>query len=71
MFHSELYGLELLPILEAAGTADHDNGIEDTHNVILSNKPRQAAFSSFLELFEIHRYIRKLPSNAKVSKSVL
>ena len=71
MFHSELYGPDLLLILEATGTADDDNGVKDTHDEILSNKPRRVAFSSFLQIIEIHEYIRKLPNNTKVNESVL
>ena len=50
---------------------DDDNGIEDTYDVVFSNKPRRATFSIFLQIFEIYEHIRKVPINTKIKKSVL
>ena len=71
MFCSKPYGLELMLILDAAEKDDDDNGIDDTFDSILFNKPRRGAFSNFLKLLLINGHIQKIPSSTKASKSVL
>ncbi|MEK9596454.1 MAG: hypothetical protein VW057_10870 [Rhodospirillaceae bacterium] len=71
MFCSKPYGLELMLILDAAEKDDDDNGVDDTFDAIMFNKPRRGAFSNFLKLLLISGHIQKIPSSTKACKSVL
>jgi len=68
---SKPYGLELLLILEKCKKEGVDNGIEDTFDLILFNKPRRAAFAKFIKQLEELKYIIKQKSSTKASKFVL
>jgi hypothetical protein len=71
MYFSKPYGLELLLVLHSAEAAGADNGIDDTFDTIRFNKPRRAAFSSFIQQLELNGHVLKRPSEFKASKSVL
>ena len=70
-FLAKSYGLELLFILDECERNLADNGIEDTHDLLIYLKPRRAAFSSHINVLEANRHIIKVVSEKKASKSVL
>ena len=68
---SKSYGLELLFVLDTCKKNGSDNGIDDTFNLILFNKPRREAFGIFVELLCKKQYLIKSKSKIKASKSIL
>ena len=71
IFCSKAYGLELMFVLDASDRIGADNGIDDTFDLILHNKPRRAAFSKFISTLESKKHLLKVPSDYKASKTVL
>ena len=71
MFLSKPYGLEMLLVLDTFEKEDADNGIDDTFDTILLNRPRRAAFSNFVEQLVTHKYLTKSMSKKKRSKFIL
>ena len=70
-FLSKPYGLELLYVLDKCNRDAADNGIDDTFDLILFNKPRREAFHKFVQLLASKHHLLKLVSGAKASKTVL
>ena len=71
LFLSKPYGLELLYVLDKCNSNAADNGIDDTFDLILFNKPRREAFHKFVQLLANKHHLLKLVSGAKASKTVL
>ena len=70
-FLSKPYGLEFLYALDKCNSDAADNGIDDTFDLILFNKPRREAFHKFVQLLASKHHLLKLVSGAKASKTVL
>mgnify|MGYP006107718619 FL=1 len=70
-FLSKPYGLELLFVLDKCKKDGSDNGIDDTFDLILFNKPRRKAFGIFVDLLWKKSYLIKSKSKIKASKSIL
>ena len=70
-FLSKPYGLELLFVLDKCKKDGSDNGIDDTFDLILFNKPRREAFHKFVDLLVSKHHLLKLKSETKASKTVL
>ena len=70
-FLSKPYGLELLFVLDKCKKDGSDNGIDDTFDFILFNKPRREAFHKFVDLLVSKHHLLKLKSETKASKTVL
>lgn len=70
-FLSKPYGLEWLYVLDKCNINGVDNGINDTFDMILFNKPRREAFHKFVDLLASKHHLLKLKSGTKASKTVL
>ena len=70
-FMSKAYGLELLFRLESFALDAADNGIDDTYDAIVFNRPRKAAFSQFCAFLRDQESIVYQTSDLKKSKTVL
>lgn len=70
-FLSKPYGLEFLYVLDKCDSDAADNGINDTFDLILFNKPRREAFHKFVDFLAGNHHQLKLKSETKASKTVL
>ena len=70
-FLSKPYGLEWLYILDKCNSDAADNGIDETFDLILFNKPRSEAFHKFVDLLASKHHLLKLKSETKASKTIL
>ena len=70
-FLSKPYGLEFLYALDKCNSDAADNGIDDTFDLILFNKPRREAFHKFVDLLVSKHHLLKLKSETKASKTIL
>ena len=70
-FLSKPYGLEFLYALDKCDSDAADNGIDDTFDLILFNKPRREAFHKFVDFLAGKHHLLKLKSETKASKTVL
>jgi hypothetical protein len=70
-FLSKPYGLEFLYVLDKCNSDAADNGIDDTFDLILFNKPRREAFHKFVDLLASKHHLLELRSETKASETVL
>ena len=71
LYCSKSYGLELLLFLYIAECEEIDNGVEDTYDAIKFNKPRRAAFSTFINTLIDKKLMLTENSAVKGSKRIL